>query len=749
MRAIACLFAYLWSAGALWAEPVQIRTGEHAQFTRVVLTIPVGADWQLARGEDGYLLRLPVEDGYDTRRFFNIIPRDRITNVSQSIDSGELSLAVSCECSADAFLYRPDTLVVDIRDGAPDAGSPFEILAGPRIEPARSAKLAKENTYVVPRNQLLPLILPDSGIIPTAAPGAGDIATTPMVAKTEPEASTPLSLDEDLNALERAVTESMARGLSQGLLETDLPLGDAVVPLDDALRDALGVDGALAPGVRASTSVDRAAIPDDPAINVTQEGATCLPSAYFDVGSWGDEQPFAAQLSAARARLTGEFDHTEEAAVTNLARTFVFFGFGREALQVLKLDGINSQERRYLAAIGQIVDGDPWESGLFAQQVSCATPAALWAILASGDGALDAQMDRSAVLNAFKALPFGLQSHLGPRLAEKFIAIGDNDGASQALAAVGGATPPPIDAELAETALTRALGEPEIAMADLAEIASTDARITPEAMTELFVEAVKSGLLIRDEDFLLADALRFENGQLPVAVDLAMAQIRGYLAGDRFTAASALLHEEAGAIGAERHLALSTELAHAAVARMQNAPFLEFAFSALPDQMAPETENALARRLLDLGFPDRAGIVIADSVAGDAATERSYLRAEIALSIGAPDLVRAALVAIDSDRATALRRIANDALSGDAVVADTSAGVDTEQSLWRRGVWRNLAESEDQLLQAASSVVLGQEVAQLDPETPLANGRALLDQSAESRAVLDDLLTRFGAPEQF
>lgn len=743
MRIATVLLVWLVLATGALAQPVPIRTGEHADFTRVVLTIPTGADWQLGRDSAGYVLRLPVSEGYDTARFYDLIPPDRITAVSQVRDEGLLRMAVACPCNVDAFLYRPDILVIDVRDGPPTANSPFEALLD---VPGPSLVGQQNSAFAIPRNPVLPIILPPPDAVSPASDPALAVAASAVGQMPEHIAPRPSSLNKDLAELEQAVTQSLARGLSQGLLDTGSSRDGAAPTLDQALRDALGANGAQAPGIMALTSVDQNATPPDPVVSSTQSGRSCLPSDYFDVASWGDERPFQTQIAEARARLTHEFDRTEEPDVMDLARLFIFFGFGREAVQVLELDGISSQERRYLTALAAIIDGDPLEPGLFYQQVSCPTSVALWAVLGQREGSMDADVDRASVMRSFKALPLALQAHLAPLLAERLIAIGDTNGASQALAVTRANPDRPVAAELAETALTHAMGAPEEAVAELAELASSDRRMTPEAMTEFLLGAIKTKKPVREEDFIFADALRFENAQMPVAGDLAVAQVRALLAADRFTTARALMVEESAAIGEDRLGALTEEYVSQSTDRMSDAAFLSFAFGSLPRPVSSLTENRLAQRLLDLGFPDRAAAMLSGD---DEEEDRQILRAQIALESGDPETAVAALEGVTADRAQKLRRVAQDLAFADALVPDLSVTAGTAESLWRRGAWGELAQSNDPLLQAASSAVLRPEIAGLALDTPLASGRALLDQSAQSRAVLDDLLARFTTPEDF
>lgn len=742
MRYLLAVVIWFVTTISCLAQPVVIRTGEHADFTRVVLTIPVGAEWRLGRYASGYVLELPVSDGFDTRNFFDLIPKDRISAVSQNIDVGQLRFEIACDCYADAFLYRPNILVIDVRNGTPSPQSPFEkSLSDTQTRPSP----VSGSGFVVPQNPVLPIILPPASVASLTPRTVVSEERNTTEVPAEMIASNTSTLENDLGALEQAVTESLSRALSQGLLDAEMAPGATVPASNGARRGALENMGFQSPGIKASTSVDQNAISPAPAEAITQEGDRCLPDAYFDVGNWGDDSPFQSQISLVRGQMTGEFDRGNNSAVTELARRYLFFGFGREAEQALQIDGARSLERRYLVALSRIIDDRPLEQGLFVQQVSCAGPVSLWAVLAHGEGPMDATLNRDSVLRSFRDLPLVLQGHLGPRLARKFISLGDTYAASQVLVSTRSVEDRPIAVELAEAALVQTMGDPLDAVAALTDIAGNNPRMTAEAMRDLLVESTRNGIDPRDEDLLLADALRFENAQLPISEDLAVAQIRALLAMDRFVDAQSLIREVSQTISPERVAILSVEYAENAIARMADTEFLRFAFDDMAAPLPHALEDAAAMRLLGLGFPERA----AGLMNGEGGEERKYLRARIALALGNPERAIAVLGGVDTDQATELRSIARDLKLSDAIAPDLTASGGTIDSLWRRGDWDALTKSEDALLQGTASAVLARDDMELNLDEPLGSGRALLDRSAQSRQAVAELLDRFEPPEEF
>lgn len=122
------------ATGTAAAETVRIRTGEHGTFTRIVVDRG-SAGWSLGRAEGGYELRLAPATGYDLAAAFRLIRRDRVATLAPGATPGSLAIGLGCDCHATAFRTATGALVIDIADGAPSSGSPFEAplesLAGP------------------------------------------------------------------------------------------------------------------------------------------------------------------------------------------------------------------------------------------------------------------------------------------------------------------------------------------------------------------------------------------------------------------------------------------------------------------------------------------------------------------------------------------------------------------------------------------------------------------------------------------
>lgn len=745
MRLCGIVILALWPFH-LWAQQAAIQTGEHADFTRVVVTIPPTADWRLGRNDQGYLLQVQGVDGYDLDRFFDLIPRRRILDARIGEESDLLQLVVACQCYVDAFVDRPNILVIDVRSGAAPANAQYEqpFDATGSFNTATRPEPTTRGRYSISENRLLPITTPRRSALQAIAPDIAGSSPSVLInnsAVLEDRSSEDIrAQNTDLQELERSITESLARGLSQGVLTPDIAQ-TGEVDVNASLQDV------LPPGVEMRTGIDPAAIPPSERIERTQDGQVCPPDMFFDVGAWGDDMPFTDQIGRLRSRLVGEFDRFEDVSVLAKARLFVHFGFGREAIQTLQLDGVWSQERQYLAAIAQIIDEDPVRQGLFERLVSCRSDVALWALLATNDTALDAQVDPAPVLQAFKALPLPLQSHLGPRLSERFLAIGDEESALHALAPSVSDTQPTIDAKLAEAELLRDLGENEQATANLMQLARAESRITPDAMTVFFENAVRDNIALTAQDFALADALRFENAMTPAGQALEQAQFRAFLHTESFDAAERLMTEMESSTDPTDFAGMMNEYAVALTGYGDDMSFLTFAFDTTARDFEGSTAVAIANRLLNLGFPERSRDILALADEPAENPDAQYLQAEAALMMGDANAAMAALGGLNTARAATLADAAQAVARG--VAFDREATVDeTDRTrLWRRGDWTALSTMDDPLLRDVSNVILDDPL-QVGQDAPLASGRALLEQSARSREILDRLLQRFQLPSE-
>ncbi|WP_162617717.1 hypothetical protein [Yoonia maritima] len=671
------------------AEPVSVQTGEHPNFTRMVFSIAEGVDWKLGRIDDGYALLLPSSDGFDLRRFYDLIPRDRISEVNQLAED-TVRIAVACDCRAEAFLFQPQILVVDIIDGLPKFGSPYE---EPFFDDFEATNLPVPNELP---EWSLPLIIQAE---------QGTVKTKPIVAPVFDSVPTG-GLDADLSLLEQTVVHGLADGLTRGVLDRGQTVSTGTMREAVSATDLWASNEHL-PGLITHNNLDVMAVSVDQRAGQTQSGGACPEEEYFNVHLWADERPFSTQIGEARSGVTQEFDQTDEHNVLRLAQIYVYFGFGAEAIQALETDGVHSKQRSYLSQLAHIVDGDSRSHELGTQQVSCHSAVALWALLSVSDGPLDAEVDRSAVLTAFKALPPELRSHLSAELVTRFLDIGDHDAAMQVLSSA------PVDRDksaedlIADILLSGVIGDHDAAAETILELVQPNSRITPNAMTEILNGSSEKDIPVARQDFVLADAVRFEARDSPEAAELARAQFDAYLAQNLFDDALALLSSETVHVDLRTNTRSYDALAARAASEMSDADFVEFAFDQPPDHFSPEVQREIGVRLADLGFIDRATLFgFSETRIEMSPIEYPLTPDETNMGWGGSQNGQAEVDLNDAKRSTPLEGAVSQTTNSDGVFSDYAI------------------------------------------QSPLADSRALLGQSSEIREAITAYLEDLKKPDQ-
>jgi hypothetical protein len=825
------------AAPAAAAETARVRSGEHDGFTRLVVELPAAAGWRLGRRPSGYGLRVarPGLD-YELSGAFRLISRARVAALSDG-GGGHLEIALACRCHATAVDFGASWVVIDIRDGPAPVDSPFEVaLEAPGFgaeEPAdRGAAVQAAATKPPPPAPgpaaasiaapwdpawrgltLSPAIpAPSPTTAGTLAPGAGSgIAPALETADVAAPSRPPLDGEEAL------LLQELSRAASQGLLEADVPwlerardaaAGEAAAakappdeagtapaePAQMAAASEAFADPAPAPDpaghvrLEVESSIDRDAGAATPRARATAEGVACLPDSLFDLAGWGGSEAPARGLAARHAALVGEFDRPDPAAVLGLVRYYLSLGFGAEARATLAAFAVDDPSAEVLGLIAGIVDGVPEGlPGRLGGQAGCPGRAALWSVLAEG-GVPPPEADTRAIVAAFSALPLHLRRHLGPGLAEGFLARGDRATATTLRNAIARAPGEHGDAfALLEARLALERGDPG-APAALERLAGgEDAAAAAAYATFLAGELAAGQAPERGAD--TAAALAFERAGTAEGEALAVLAVRARLAegafaqaldeirrieadgdnGERGTAEAGRSDAGGGKAGggkaggggagggdtgggdtgggdtgggdtAELWSAFADALARGA----QDGPFLRLAFAARDrlaeaDLSAP-VAAALARRMTGLGFAEEA-LRYLPAESEDEATR--FARAEALIATGSAAAAYGALAPLSGPAADRLRAEARAAL-GDArgaarLFAAAGDAVSADRAALAAGAWDLLAGSADPELRALAARRLAPEAGagRLEgdtPETGAAEPEAPESGAPESRA---------------
>ncbi|GGH58716.1 hypothetical protein GVY41_14390 [Frigidibacter albus] len=639
--ALAWLIALLGlSGGPAAAETFRLRSGEHANFSRLVLDdLPEGGSWTLGRAGSEYELRLALEGaGFDTGQVYRLIPKTRLLSLE---DAGQstLRLRVAENHHAIAFETETRSLVIDIRAGPPPAGSRFEDPVEPQSAPVLASAPAGTSYRPAARPPPRLELFWGGGL----ATDGSDASPPPAVSPLAPSLPDPRVVQAEADLMMQ-----LGRAAAQGLVEIDVPDPRAlVVPSADAApveEDGAAQSAAEGPepsgqaapaaakmaeaapaapsdpaghlAVHSETSIDRAMADQSEKPGVTSEGETCLPATAVDIAAWGDDRAFSEQLADAQTSLLGEFDQPDPAAVERTVKLYLYHGFGAEARATAAAFGLKGDSAALLLTLAEILDdGHADRPGPLAGMADCDTAAALWAVMAEPRITPGATVDHGAVLRAFSALPLHLRRALGPGLVERFIEAGAPDTARairDAILRAAGDHGPGL--QMIDARLDLARGDSAGAEAALGAVIEDDGPLGPEALILLIDTHLAEGRPVPPPLTAAAAALAFEHRDSPLGKPLARAQVLGLASTGAFAAASEELARTGPRWAAEERRVVARELARMLTDWPDDAVFLAryFADRDLFDRADPPVDLRLdvAGRLLDAGFAAEASLAL-------------------------------------------------------------------------------------------------------------------------------------------
>lgn len=724
IRARACATAlglvFLPAAPALAVEGGPIRTGEHADFSRIVLRIEPTTEWSLESGPGKATIFFPGKAlDFPTDGIFELMPRTRVLGIETGADAEgtTVSVALGCDCRVSASFVDARYLAIDIGDRA----APGAVVPETASEAARAPDAASD---------------PGLGEAPTETPEDRDARETAAIATAE---------EILIRQIERAASQGLielagpdpakaAADHPDALRAAEVlpPQAPAAPQASEALRLPMGGDGEdeaepIAPGkgllglldheqIQATTVFDRYGRRAMTAAVVPPIAPGCLADERFDVALWSTPETIQAQLPALRRHLIGEFDKVDPEAVADLARLYARFGFGAEAQTLLASFAADAPVDPLLVDIAHVVDGLPAPAdGPLSLEAACPGRHGLWQALGGGVPAYRSADNFAASQVAFAELPPDLRALLGPSFVSRLLDAARPDEARliyDTMARPGIAPPQPM--RLAQARLVAAEGHPGEGAAAMRALVEENAPNAVEALVHLARLTIDADLPIPDSLVTDLDTAAAEHRRSPREVELRalLAETLAHLnllrpAVEAIEAAQADLPEARGQFA---RLAAKI-LAQAEPVKVGPSTYAEIIVTRA-GLIGAEPRDDAARRtiganLIDLGLPEQALAVLAPAQRrGDTAARLLAARAHIRLGNSAA--ARGMLAGIESPEASALLAQAH-ALAGDygeAVSVLTQDGLAGEAApyAWPSGDWTlagSLAESGDRVAMAS------------------------------------------------
>ena len=708
---IRALLLLVMMATTVRAETARVISGEHADFTRLVIELPQAGDWSVGRIPDGYAFAAKTEPqpDYDLSSVWQRIPRDRLQSLAVDPATGALSLGLGCDCHVFPFEYGSGIVVLDIREGPAPPGSAFEAAFQSNQAARPRAEGGPGYDWLDSRKSHRP--------------------------KVAPTLALPLDTGRvSLQPLRDELLEQIAKGAADGVVDMALPGRPGKV---DAVDQGDLPWSHIRLGEEAGVTISNpGALIPEPALT-----EACTSIELIDLPQWGDGRPPHELLPESRSALFGEFDAPDEAAVLQATRRLLYLGFGAEARQTIALlePGMASEVAPLYSSLARLVDGESDPQTPFAQMLGCDGPAALWAALAHQRLPPGPDVNRDAIVQAYQALPAHLRRSLGPGLAERFLALDDAEAARMIRDAIERAP----DAHPASVALLDAKADLHEGDAEAAEIHAETAVALDGSRVESLVALVEAHFQnLKPLDSEIADALlglRNETDGTALGQDM-----------DRAIALSLALSGQVEAAFAESASPDTTaDLWQIVEARAEDDTFLRLAVLPAgdpPPTIGKTTAERISTRLLGLGFPDSALLWLGTLAQTDPPERRlTAARAELARdnAQGAVTL----LAGLDGPEAEELRAVALLQLGDLPAASQALAAAGDEDAALRAdlwyGDWSDLDPSAPDAWRAAAEQ---SRPLPLDDTGLLRRGGKAIDASLAARDAIDALLGSVPAP---
>jgi hypothetical protein len=734
---------------AAFAETIAVRSGEHPDFTRLVLKLQPVSNWTLTKDSGIASLDIKADNIiFDVSTVFERIPRSRLRSVGQSEPGGPLLLELNCECRVEAFKSSGDLLVVDVSDVTDPVS--------PRLEPIRVRDriyLAIPYSFSAEKRPPMP-VAPEpkhhseQGMEMGPAPELDRVGTSSLINRRE-----------NVNVSEQRLMEQLGRATTQGLLT----LRRGGISKSGTIRATRRENNSFASGtlsdlepsgisLHARSSMDREM---EAILGMSGEPistGTCLKTGQVTLKITDEDTSFASMIGFGRRALVPEFDNIEPSAARQLAYTYLYFGFGAEASQVLDLINTLGERDDVLRAIAQIFDGKRVASrNPFAGQTACDSDVALWALLTLEDDNTAMSVNAGAILTAFERLPSHLKTVVGPAISRQFLRVNAPEAAETALRI--------LDRKPGEQGAGRLLAKADLAEIEenegdadryLQEVVNSGSEFSAEALVR-FVD--RHWHIDRAVDPALPDliaAYASEYRSTDMALALGRAEVLARLLSGQFDEAFDLIKKLSG----QGALEVSIFLKDASLARLTNDAsdivFLTYAFdltAVTAEQLSTDTADALAERMLDMGFPSNAETLMMANIRSEASHRRKILRARAALDQGHPREAELQLLGATGSDADRLRARAREMLGDYQTALDLYSELDAKpaaaRAAWLAGNWNSLSTEEGAIYGIGEVLKPDRLNAALPREIgTLGRSSSLLEGSAIVRAELGALMQR-------
>ncbi|MEM9393522.1 MAG: hypothetical protein AAGA38_06670 [Pseudomonadota bacterium] len=471
-----------------------LRSGEHADFSRVVVELEQPGDWSLTRSSIGYIfsadtLRPPVQ----TDDVFTYIPKTRLGSVRYDERRNIIIFGLTCElCSADAFEIRNGRVVIDFKN---------EIT---RSSDNKISDRLENNTanysYIDSRDIRSKDTLSKHEIIPHDA----FVSEKSFIILTSPfRVENTTEISDQNKELEKEIFEAVIgnetseKQTIENPSVSNSPTGHISEDFADKIEKMVVVSPLdMDPAQYAETSA-----PDSPeyaCFDVKAGAILSLSASYND-------------LAAAYSDIFDAKDNVRVQELERLVKAQLALGLGQEALSSLRLYPKIDRSTHFLGILAQILAGQELTEMQRTSLKSCDDSETLWRVLAFKVADTPVLEDVDSIVLQYLELPYALRRTIAPRFIERLMRTGNERAAYRVAENIRSVDQTVFD-ELAETKIPSSsivsLGIDEISE----EVAASNGpnNGTVNGLIRKMQRALKDDYEIKTEDWVLIDSAIYQ-----------------------------------------------------------------------------------------------------------------------------------------------------------------------------------------------------------------------------------------------
>lgn len=384
------------------ANPIVVRTGEHGDFTRVVLHIRPNDTWNL--DSEGKQYKISFADkraDFDLSDTFVRIDRNRLSAVAAS--PGVLDLTLGCECEIEADNSSGDMLVLDIRPA--DANNAKHVSEG-----------SKSERPVFEEQQRFP-----------EGSSSARLQEAPIDDVVNPDVA------QLVKNSERDLIEQLSRASGLGLANFQIkPTSPSVAVVKHG-----GEVGSNSVNLHAFPNLDGEIEREMSEDNAGAVQAPCISNSTMSSIFHEYTDGFSNSLAKLRSKLAADGDGVDETLQLELAKLYLSFGLGDEVKSLVYSSNQN-QMWELISDLADAISNPNDINGAFDRYSSCNSDIAFWVVLGGGKSSGVGGKRLLSSSSVFLKLPEHLQEVLAPRFAEILMDRGEDELAQTVLRKANG-----------------------------------------------------------------------------------------------------------------------------------------------------------------------------------------------------------------------------------------------------------------------------------------------------------------------